>query len=114
MRILVTGASGFIGQTVCAQLLARGHEVGALVRRAGSQPPGTRALAGDLADAAGLERVLAEERPQCVVHLAAEIASQRSERRLREVNVAGTARLLDACTALAGGDPASGPRFVFA
>jgi nucleoside-diphosphate-sugar epimerase len=114
MRILVTGASGFIGRALCAQLLAQGHEVSALVRRAGSQPPGTRALAGDLGDGAGLAQALADARPDCVVHLAAEIASQRSERKLREVNVAGTARLLDACTALAGADLSSGPRFVFA
>ena len=47
------------------------------------------------------------------MHLAAEIASQRSERKLREVNVAGTERLLAACLALADGDPAAGPRVVF-
>jgi nucleoside-diphosphate-sugar epimerase len=49
-----------------------------------------------------------------VIHLAAEIASQRSERKLREVNVAGTRRLIDACLALAGPDQSAGPRFVFA
>jgi nucleoside-diphosphate-sugar epimerase len=114
MRILVTGASGFIGQALCAQLLQRGHDVGALVRRDGSQPAGTRALSGDLSDGGGLSEILAAERPQCVVHLAAEIASQRSERKIREVNVGGTARLLDACTALAGAEPAAGPRLVFA
>ena len=113
MRILVTGASGFIGRTLCAQLLQRGHEVSALVRRPGSQPPGTQAVAGDLGDGPGLAKALAAARPECVVHLAAEIASQRSERKLREVNVAGTTRLLDACTALAGPDRASGPRLVF-
>ncbi len=113
MRVLVTGASGFIGRTLSAQLVTDGHEVVALVRRPGSEPPGTRALAGDLSDGPALTRALAAERPQCVVHLAAEIASQRSEQKLREVNVAGTARLLDACTALASGDDAAGPRFVF-
>jgi nucleoside-diphosphate-sugar epimerase len=113
MRVLVTGASGFIGRTLCAQLLVEGHDVAALVRRAGSAPPGTRPLAGDLGDGLALTSALAQERPQCVVHLAAEIASQRSERKLREVNVAGTARLLDACLALAGEQPAAGPRFVF-
>ncbi|HEX3434431.1 MAG TPA: NAD-dependent epimerase/dehydratase family protein [Solirubrobacteraceae bacterium] len=114
MRVLVTGASGFIGRTLCARLLADGHDVAALVRRAGSAPPGTRPLAGDLGHGPTLSRALAAERPQCVVHLAAEIASQRSEQKLREVNVAGTARLLDACTALAGQDSAAAPRFVFA
>lgn len=114
MRTLVTGASGFIGQAFCARLLEQGHDVAALVRREGSEPPGTRALAGDLSDHGRLAELLGRERPECVVHLAAEIASQRSERKVRAVNVDGTARLLDACTALAGSDGAAGPRFVFA
>jgi nucleoside-diphosphate-sugar epimerase len=114
MRILVTGASGFIGRALCAQLLAQGHDVAALVRREGSQPAGTRPLSGDLGDGARLRELLLGERPECVVHLAAEIASQRSERKLREVNVRGTAGLLDACTALAGAEAGAGPRFVFA
>ena len=95
MRVLVTGASGFIGGVLCAELLERGHDVGALVRRPGSQPPGTRALAGDLGDGEDLAGLVAEGRPDWVVHLAAEIASQRSARKLHEVNVGGTERLLD-------------------
>jgi nucleoside-diphosphate-sugar epimerase len=114
MRILVTGASGFVGHALCARLLEQGHEVGALVRREGSQPAGTRPLAGDLGDRERLIETLVGERPDCVVHLAAEIASQRSERKIQEVNVRGTARLLDACLTLAGGEPAAGPRLVFA
>ncbi|HWG07954.1 MAG TPA: NAD(P)-dependent oxidoreductase [Solirubrobacteraceae bacterium] len=114
MRTLVTGASGFIGRALCRGLLERGHEVAALVRRPGSHPDGTRPLQGDLADGEHLRQVLAAERPGCVVHLAAEIASQRSERKLREVNVDGTARLVAACSALADGDAAAGPRLVFA
>jgi nucleoside-diphosphate-sugar epimerase len=113
MRVLVTGASGFIGLVLCRQLLARGDEVGALVRRLGSEPAGTRALLGDLGDGSRLAETLAAERPDCVIHLAAEIASQRSERKLREVNVEGTARLLDACRAVADGSPDVGPRVVF-
>jgi nucleoside-diphosphate-sugar epimerase len=114
MRVLVTGASGFIGRVLCAQLLERGHEVGALVRRHGSEPKGTHAFAGDLTDGAGLEATLRAERPDCVVHLAAEIASQRSARKLDEVNVQGTARLIDACLAAAGSEPSAPARFVFA
>jgi nucleoside-diphosphate-sugar epimerase len=113
MRVLVTGASGFIGRVLCAQLLQQGHDVGALVRRDGSEPARTRALAGDLSDGARLAEIVAAERPQCVIHLAAEIASQRSARKIHEVNVDGTARLVDACTALAAADPAAAPRLVF-
>jgi nucleoside-diphosphate-sugar epimerase len=46
--------------------------------------------------------------PECVVHLAAEIASQRSAERIQAVNVDGTRRLIEACRA------AGSPRFVFA
>jgi nucleoside-diphosphate-sugar epimerase len=114
MRALVTGASGFIGGVLCRQLLERDHEVVALVRRAGSEPAGTRAVRCELSDGPGLVETLASVRPDCVFHLAAEIASQRSERKLREVNVAGTQRLVDACLSLAGGEPGAGPRLVFA
>jgi nucleoside-diphosphate-sugar epimerase len=113
MRTLVTGASGFIGTAVCDELLARGHDVAALVRRPGSEPAGTRALPGDLSDGARLRELVAAERPECVIHLAAEIASQRSERKVREVNVHGTERLLRACVAAADGELAGAPRVVF-
>jgi nucleoside-diphosphate-sugar epimerase len=49
-----------------------------------------------------------------VIHLAAEIASQRDARKVREVNVEGTRRLLEACMA-AGGERGDGwRRFVLA
>src|SRR5580692_475018 len=111
---MVTGASGFIGQTLCGQLKERGHELSALVRRAGSEPKGTRGIVGDLTDEGRLKEALNGEEPECVVHLAAEIASQRNENKVREVNVQGTERLLEGCRALAGGDPGAGPRVVFA
>lgn len=113
MRTLVTGASGFIGGVVCSRLLERGDEVVALVRRAGSEPEGTRAVLADLSDGPSLAEALASASPDCVVHLAAEIASQRSGRRVREVNVEGTRRLLAACSQIADGDPVSAPRIVF-
>ena len=80
MRVLVTGASGFIGGVrvprVCCE---RGHEVVALVRREGSAAAGHAsrrwATSRDGERLAAARR--AGERPDCVVHLAAEIASQR-------------------------------------
>ena len=114
MRILVTGASGFIGHVACARLLQNGHEVAALVRRPGSQPAGTRAVPGDLADGRRLTEAVAGERPDCVVHLAAEIASQRSEKKIHAVNAEGTRRLIDACLAAPRGELGRGPRVVFA
>lgn len=107
MRVLVTGASGFLGGVTCARLLEDGHEALALVRRPGSEPEGTTAVAGDLTDSASLSKAVAEASPDAVIHLAAEIASQRSEERVRAVNVDGTRALIDACAA------AGAPRIVF-
>jgi nucleoside-diphosphate-sugar epimerase len=108
MRVLVTGASGFVGGAVCAQLLEHRHEVAALVRRPGSEPGGCQAARGDLSDAESLARAVRESRPDCVIHLAAEIASQRTAEKIHDVNVGGTRRLLDACRS------DGGPRFVLA
>jgi nucleoside-diphosphate-sugar epimerase len=102
MRAFVTGASGFLGRVVCGELLGRGHEVTALVRRAGSEPDGTVAAHGDVRDGEALRRELERARPELVVHLAAEIATQRDPSKIDEVNVKGTGRLLDACGAVGG------------
>ncbi len=99
MKVLVTGASGFLGGVVCAELAGRGHEVHALVRRAGSEPAGTVALAGDLTDERLLSGAVESAAPECVVHLAAEIASQRDPAKVRAVNVDGTRALVTACEA---------------
>jgi nucleoside-diphosphate-sugar epimerase len=108
VKVLVTGATGFVGGPTCAQLSSRGHDVVALVRRPGSEPPDTGGVQGDLTDAASLMRALEAERPGCVVHLAAQTARARDSRKVEEVNVEGTRRLVAACQA------AGRPKFVFA
>jgi nucleoside-diphosphate-sugar epimerase len=108
MKVLVTGASGFVGGATCAELVRRGHEVVSLVRRPGSEPVGTRAQIGDLTDAASLQEGVTSQRADAVIHLAAELASQRDSRKVHDVNVEGTRRLLEACVS------DGGPRFVFA
>jgi dihydroflavonol-4-reductase len=58
MRALVTGATGKLGRSVVARLLARGVEVRALVRdpesAAGCLPPGVELVRGDVTDPASL------------------------------------------------------------
>lgn len=107
MRVLVTGASGFLGRAACARLVGAGHDVLALVRRPGSEPAGTTAVPGDLSQPATVARAVAAAEPEAVLHLAAEIASQRSEERIRAVNVDGTRALIEAAEA------PRAPRFVF-
>lgn len=88
MRIVLTGASGFIGQTLHPALRARGHEVVAL----------DRAATGDLAGYEGWPVHLAGA--DAVVHLAALAHTQGvDEARLRAVNVDAAAALGRAATA---------------
>lgn len=102
VRVLVTGASGFVGRFTTAELLGRGHEVLALVRRPGSEPAGARPVHGDLLDAGSLSSALGDAAPECVVHLAAEIGTQRDAARLERVNVEGMANFIGACQASGG------------
>ncbi|MFM9975750.1 MAG: NAD-dependent epimerase/dehydratase family protein [Beijerinckiaceae bacterium] len=50
MHILVTGASGFVGQALCRRLLSAGHKITALVRQGSSAPVGCAALEHGLGD----------------------------------------------------------------
>lgn len=109
LKVLVTGASGFLGGYVCRDLADAGHEVSAIVRRPGSAPPDATEVVGDITgDQAALDSAVAGAAPECVVHLAAEIASQRDAGRIEAVNVDGTRALLAACAA------AGSPKVVFA
>jgi UDP-glucuronate decarboxylase len=69
-RVLVTGASGFLGRACVRSLLARGFEVHGTGR--GGPPPiaGLTWHQADLLGEAGRERVIAAVRPSHLVHLA--------------------------------------------
>ena len=72
MKLVVTGASGFLGREVCLAALRRGHDVLALGgARAPTIPGVARARAFDLCDEAALEALVLEEFPHAVVHCAA-------------------------------------------
>lgn len=72
MKLVVTGASGFLGREVCLAALRRGHEVLALGgSRAPIVPDVKQARPFDLCDEAALEALILEEFPHAVVHCAA-------------------------------------------
>ncbi len=110
MNALVTGASGFIGRRLAAELAARGHDVVGLVRRtsrtAGLDGKGVRLVVGDLQDPGSLEAAVAGR--DRVFHLAAVVQAARSAS-FERCNVEGTRHLLEACLLFAP----SLERFVF-
>lgn len=93
MRVLVTGATGFLGRHLAALLAARGDEVTALALEPGPLPPAIRFVAADVRDAGGVARAVAAAAPDAIVHLAALSHVGESWRRMPEyfaVNVLGT------------------------
>lgn len=94
-RILVTGASGFIGHKVAGQLAAAGHAVIATGRDHGRLPPAgahLRAITADLADDA-LDALL--EGCEVVVHSAALSSPWGRAEEFQRANVLATQRLLE-------------------
>lgn len=97
MRVLVTGATGFIGGHLVRYLLRRGHQVRALVRRDASSLAGlgVELAHGDVTEAAAV--CTAAAGAGAVVHLAAARDAWGTPASVyRDVNVAGTENLLAA------------------
>lgn len=69
MRVLITGASGFVGGCLARHCDGAGDEVIGVSRR-GDTPVGT-ALALDLTDAPAVAATLADVQPEAIYHLAA-------------------------------------------
>ncbi|MFA1030459.1 MULTISPECIES: GDP-mannose 4,6-dehydratase [Pseudomonas syringae group] len=96
-RALITGINGFTGRFMANELAAQGCEVLGV----GSQPsdsPGYYQV--DLADAAGLRKLLADTQPDIVVHLAAlAFVGHGAADAFYQVNLIGTRNLLEAIDA---------------
>ena len=103
-RILITGATGFIGACLMRSLVAQGHEVHATLRAESSR----WRLAGlegryaphqaDLRDLAAVRRAVEAARPEIVYHLAAHGAlyHERDRTAILASNLLGTCNLLEA------------------
>lgn len=97
MRFLVTGANGFVGRPLCAELLGRGHAVRAAVRAAHvamgqAEITAVGAVDGDTGWAGALQGV------QVVIHLAARVHVMKDDAadplaEFLRVNLQGTENL---------------------
>ncbi|MBP9218984.1 MAG: NAD-dependent epimerase [Sterolibacterium sp.] len=114
MKVLVTGAAGFIGMHVSQLLLARGDQVIGVdnindyyevalkeARLARLQAlPGFRFVRRDIADRDGIAQLFVEERPERVIHLAAQAGvrySLKNPHAYVESNVTGFLNILEGC-----------------
>ncbi|MBE0621684.1 MAG: SDR family oxidoreductase [Burkholderiales bacterium] len=103
-RVLVTGASGFVGRAVCVDLAQRGFTVRAVVRELSraTDLPGELVRIADIGADADWSSAFAGV--DAVVHLAARVHVMRDDvlhpmAAYRAVNVAGTERLARAAAA---------------
>ena len=114
MKILVTGAAGFIGSNVAQRLLTRGDQLVGLdnlnayydpkLKQARLErllpQPGFTFVKLDLADAAGMAQLFAREKFERVIHLAAQAGvrySLENPQAYVDSNVTGTLNVLEGC-----------------
>ncbi len=99
MKVLVTGASGYLGGRIISKILEEGHEVVGLVRETSNReglPKNIEIKEADLFDIPSLENAV--QGVNVVIHLAAYFDFYPSDEDLMfKVNVEGTTNLMNAC-----------------
>ena len=96
-RVLVTGSRGFTGRYMLAELIENGYEVFGIGSHESNDEQYFHA---DLQDAKRLQQVVAEVKPDIVIHLAAlAFVGYGDLNAFYQVNLIGTRNLLEAITA---------------
>ncbi len=98
MKVLVTGANGFLGSWLCQRLQAEGHEVTALVRKSSDlteiKDLKLNLAYGDVTDKSSLKSSFKNK--DYIFHLAGVVAYRKEDRPLMDkVNVEGTQNVVD-------------------
>lgn len=95
MKLLVTGATGFLGSYLCQALRRDGHQVVATGRNATAAPTGCSFIRSDLQS---LEpKLSAADSFDAVIHCAALSSTWGAYRNFHLSNVVGTAKVIDIC-----------------
>ena len=93
MKVLVTGATGYVGGEVVRQLLERGDEVTGLGR---TLPEGELPfIQADITDSAGLDQALSGHVFDCIMHTASLPGDTGDPLEMMRVNVNGCQNLLE-------------------
>ncbi len=100
MKILITGATGFIGSHLVKRLLAKKHDLVCLARKTSKvdflKKTGIFLITGDIRDAVEVDRIFQENLPDVVFHCAAKVVTD-SEEEFYRINVEGTRNICEAC-----------------
>ncbi len=109
MKYFITGSCGFLGSNLASEVLRRGEEliISDNLYRIGSyknlewlkQQGDFRFVHGDIRNREDIEKIIKEEKPDVIFHLAGQVAMTTSIENPRldfEVNALGTFNLLDA------------------
>lgn len=105
MKILVTGATGFVGACLARRLVRDGHDVHLFTRQQSNcwriveLLPHVTEHTVDLRDADAVEGLVGRIKPEVIFHLATYggFASQRNTKTIMDVNLGGTVNLLKSC-----------------
>ena len=92
MKVLVTGASGFIGSRLSQQLLEKGYSVTGLVNEKNLENPKIKTINADLSDS---NFSLPDEKYDVVFHLAAVTPMEKNKKKVKKVNYDGTVNLFN-------------------
>lgn len=92
MRILVTGASGFIGRRLASKLIEKGHSVLGLVNKNQIQDSTFETISWDLTKDSFL---LPDEKFDIVFHLAAVTPLEKNKKNQKNVNYQGSVNLFN-------------------
>ena len=87
MKILITGASGFIGSRLASKLVEKNHSVFGIVHENNPVNPEIKIINGDLTDSSFS---IPDEKFDVVFHLAAVTPMEKNKKIIKKVNYEGT------------------------